>query len=187
MCNLSMHTLQQWSQVNWQKENTMSQYYLFIMFIFIMRCILSWTSGECISDFVAGVQMTTIASNSLYHSTLMTYPTTGCSVWTCCKDSSLERLDKSWSVPFFLLNHFFIIIFFYVLSLLNSKSIKKKTCNVWRTNMPGTHALLGLSLELKICEQSSVFHTMKKLSDNHSLFYWQLRASGVKCFAQEQN
>lgn len=53
---------------------------------------------ESVLGSVAGVQMTINASSSLCPSTLTMYPTTGRSAWTCCKDSSRRRLDKSWSV-----------------------------------------------------------------------------------------
>lgn len=117
--------------------------YLFLMFIFIMRYIASWTSGECFSDFVACVQMTTSAFSSPCHSTLMTYPTTGSSVWTCYKDSSLERLEKSWSVPWhfyseslFKIIIFFVILFIYLIGrnmrcLVNKHTRCTQTAGVW--------------------------------------------------------
>lgn len=53
---------------------------------------------ESVAGSVAGVQMTTDVSSSLCLSTLMTYPAIEHSAWTCFKDSSLRKLDKSWSV-----------------------------------------------------------------------------------------
>lgn len=128
--------------------NTASQYYIFIMFSFAIRYIMDWTYVEFISDFVAGVQMTTNASSSLCHSILMTYPTTGRSVWTCWKDSSLEKLDKSWSVPWqsLLVKFFFIIVFFICLLNRTTNFIKKKIDNLCTTNTLCRQTHTGWSL-----------------------------------------
>lgn len=76
--------------------NIMSKCYLF--FIYFPFSDHVFLGLESVSGSVAGVPMTTNASSLLFLSTLMTFPTIEHSAWTCCKDSSLRKLDKSWSV-----------------------------------------------------------------------------------------
>lgn len=71
---------------------------LFLFVIIFLFDVNAFSGLESVAGSVDGVQMTTYVSSSLCLSTPMMYPTIEHSTWIWFKDSSLRKLDKSWSV-----------------------------------------------------------------------------------------